>query len=55
MVGQLATIKIIKDPYKDDLNDLIINLSNNIRERFLINLNDDKINAVINSGYLSVS
>ena len=54
-MGQLATIKIIKDLYKDDFDDLIADLSNNVRERFLANLSDNKINAVINSGYLLVS
>ena len=54
MVGQLATIKIIKDLY-NDLNDLIADLNNNIRESFLINFSDNKTNAVINLGYLSVS
>jgi len=55
MVGQLATIEIIEDLYKDDLNDLIADLSDNIRERFLISLNNDKTNAVIDLGYLLVS
>ena len=54
-MGQLDTIEIIKDPHKDDLNDLIADLSNNIRERFLISLNNNKTNIVINSGYLLVS
>ena len=54
-VGQLATIEIIKDLYKDDLNNLITDLSDDIRERFLINLSDDEINAVIDLGYLLVS
>jgi len=49
------TINIIKDLYKDDFNNLIIDLSNNIRERFLISLSDNKINIVINLGYLLVS
>ena len=49
------TIEIIKDPHKDDLNDLIADLSNNIRERFLISLSDNKTNIIINLGYLLVS
>ena len=55
MVGQPDTIEIIKDPYKDDFNDLIADLSNNIRERFLISLNYDENNTVINLSYLLVS
>ncbi len=51
----LNTIDIIKDLYKDDLNDLVVDLSNDIRERFLVSLNDDKINRVIDLGYLLVS
>ena len=54
-MGQLAIIKIIKDLYKDDFNNLIADLSNNIRERFLASLSNNEINAVINLGYLSVS
>ena len=53
--GQPATIEIIKDPHKDNLDDLITDLSNNIKERFLISLSDDKTNIVINLGYLLVS
>ena len=49
------TIDIIKDLYKDDLDDLIADLSNDIRERFLVSLNNDETNAVINLGYLLVS
>ena len=49
------TIEIIKDPHKDDLNDLIADLSNNIRERFLISLSNNETNAVINLGHLLVS
>ena len=49
------TINIIKDLYKDDFNNLIADLNNNIRERFLVSLNNDKINTVINLGYLLVS
>ena len=49
------TIEIIKDPYKDNLNDLIADLSDDARERFLISLSDNKTNAVINLGYLLVS
>ena len=49
------TIDIIKDPHKDDLNDLIADLSNNIRERFLTSLSNNKTNTVINLGYLLVS
>ncbi len=54
-MGQRATIEIIKDPYKDDLDDLVADLSNNIKERFLASLNNDKTNTVINLGYLLVS
>ena len=54
-MGQLAIIKIIKNPYKDDFNDLIVDLSNNVKERFLISLSDDETNIVINLGYSSVS
>ena len=54
-MGQLAIIEIIKDPYKDDLNNLIADLSDDVRERFLTSLSDDKTNAVINSGSLLVS
>ena len=46
---------MIKDPYKDNLNNLIADLSDNVRERFLISLSDNKTNTVINLGYLSVS
>jgi len=49
------TIDIIKDLYKDDFNDFIVDLSDNIKERFLISLSDDKTNIVINLGYLLVS
>jgi hypothetical protein len=54
-VGQLATIKIVEDPYKDDFNNLIADLSDDIRKRFLISLSDDKINTVIDLGYLLMS
>jgi hypothetical protein len=54
-VGQLAIIEIIKDPHKDDFNNLIADLSNNIKERFLTNFSNDETNAVINLGYLLVS
>ena len=54
-MDQLATIEIVKDPYKDDLDDLIANLSNNIRERFLASLSNNKTNTVINLGYLLIS
>ena len=54
-MGQLATIEIIKDPYKDDLNNFITDLSDDAREKFLTNLSDDKTNAVINLGYSLVS
>ena len=54
-MGQLATIEIIKDLYKNDLNDLVADLSNNARERFFVSLSDNKTNAVINLGYLLVS
>ena len=49
------TINIIEDLYKDDFNDLVADLSNNIRERFLISLSNNKTNVVINLGYLLVS
>jgi len=49
------TIEIIKDPYKDNLNNLIADLSNNAKERFLISLSNNKTNAIINLGYLLVS
>jgi len=49
------TIEIIKDPYKDDLNDLIADLSDNTRERFLISLSNNETDAIINLGYLLVS
>ena len=54
-MGQLTTIKTIKDPHKDDFNDLVVNLSDNIRERFLTSLSNNKTNTVINLGYLLVS
>ena len=54
-VGQLAIIKIIKDPHKDDFDDLVADLSNNVRERFLTNFSNDKTNAVVDLGYLLVS
>jgi len=54
-VGQPDTIEIIKDPHKDNLNNLIVDLSNNARERFLASLNNNETNAVINLGYLLVS
>jgi len=49
------TIEIIEDPYKDDLNDLIVDLSDDVRERFLTSLSNNKTNAIINLGYLLVS
>ena len=55
MVGQLATIEIIKDLYKDDLDDFVVDLSDNVREKFLISLSDDETNIVIDLGYISVS
>ena len=55
MAGQPATIEIIKDPYKDDFDDFIVDLSNNIRERFLASLNNNKTNIIIDLGYLLVS
>ena len=55
MVGQLDTIEIIKNLHKDDFDDLVVDLSNNIRERFLASLNNNKTNIVINLGYLLVS
>ena len=54
-MGQPDTVKIIKNPHKDTLNDLIADLSDDVRERFLVSLNDDETNVVINLGYLSVS
>ena len=51
----LNTIDIIKDLYKDDLDDFVVDLSDDARERFLVSLSDDKTNTVINSSYLSVS
>ena len=54
-MGQLAVIEIIKDLYKDDLNNLIADLSNNTRKRFLASLSNNETNAVINLGYLLVS
>ena len=50
-----STIEIIEDPHKDNFNDLIADLSDNVRERFLISLSDNKTNAIINLGYLLVS
>jgi hypothetical protein len=50
-----STIEIIEDPHKDDLDDLIADLSDDARERFLASLSDNETDAVINSGYLSVS
>jgi len=47
MAGQPATIEIIKDPYKDDFDDFIVDLSNNIRERFFVSLNNNETNIVI--------
>ena len=57
-VGPMAgpnTIDIIKDPHKDDLDDLVVDLSNNIKERFFASLSNDKTNTVIDLGYLLVS
>ena len=54
-MGQLVTIEIIEDPHKDDLNNLVVDLSDNAKERFLASLSNDKTNAVINLGYLLVS
>ena len=51
----LNIIKIIKNLYKDNLNNFIVDLSNNIKERFLVSLNNNKTNTVINLGYLLVS
>ena len=53
-MGQLDIVEIIKDLYKDNLNDLIADLSDNIRERFLTSLSDNKTNAVNNLDYLLV-
>jgi len=55
MAGQLPIIEIIEDPHKDNLNDFIINLSNNVKKRFFINLSDNKTNAVIALSYLLIS
>jgi len=49
------TIEIIEDPYKDNLDDLIADLSDDVRERFLTSLSDNKTDAIINLGYLLVS
>ena len=54
MPNQL-TIEIIEDPYKDNLNDLIADLSDDARERFLASLSNNETDAIINSSYLSVS
>ena len=48
-------INIIKDPYKDNFNNFIIDLNNDTKERFLISLSNNKINTVINLGYLLIS
>jgi len=55
MAGQLFIIEIIEDPYKDDFNDFIVDLSDNIKERFLISLSDDETNAVIVLSYLLIN
>ena len=55
MAGQPAIIEIIEDLHKDDLNDFVVDLSNNTKEKFFISLSDDKTNMVINSSYLLVS
>ena len=55
MVGQLDIVEIIKDLYKDNFNNFIADLSDDVRERFLISLNNNKTNVVINLGYLLVS
>jgi len=55
MAGQPATIEIIKDFYKDNLENFIVDLSDNIKEKFFASLNDDETNMVINSGYLLIS
>ena len=49
------TIDIIEDLYKDDLDDFVVNLSDNVRKRFLTSLSDNKINIVIDLGYLLVN
>ena len=49
------TIDIIKNLHKDNLDDLIADLSNDTKKRFLASLSDNKTNAVINSGYLLVN
>ena len=54
-MGLPANIKIIKNPHKDDLDDLVADLSDDIREKFLVSLSDDENRAVIDSGYTSVS
>ena len=55
MAGQPATIEIIEDLHKDDLDDLVVDLSDNVKEKFLASLSNDETNAVINSGYSSMS
>ena len=54
-MGLPANIKIIKNPYKDDLDDLIVDLNDNIKEKFFVSLSDDENRAVIDSGYILVS
>ena len=54
-MGLPANIKIIKDLYKNDLNDLIADLNNNIKKKFFVSLSDDKNNTVIDLGYILVS
>ena len=49
------TIDIIKDLYKDNFDDLVADLSDDARERFLVSLSNNKTNIVIDLGYLLVS
>ena len=54
ILGQ-SIIEIIEDPHKDNFNNFVVDLSNNIKERFFTSLSDDETNVVINLGYLSIS
>ena len=54
-MGQLAIIETIKDPHKNNFNDFIADLSDDIREKFLTSLSDNEINTVVDLGYLLVS
>ena len=55
MAGQLLIIEIIEDPHKDNLNDFIVDLSDNIKKIFFTSLSDNKTNAVIVLDYLLIS